>query len=916
MPDSTHSRLAGAPILRELVLILITHLQFYRRHLLLMLLFIVGLSAGTALITAIQGLNREAGDRYQTSTALMQQKVTHLIKPLTGDNELPGSLWLSLRRAGDFEVQPVLEGRLRLEHTERSYPSRGQGGQENSSHQAVHKPTGAPETLLIRGVNSLQWLTSASDDSSDQLDDFQSRLSDGQAVSLSYILLDRKLAERLGLSEQSLLNTLLPEAEKRDQQPLPDIPVFLIDDLGPWALMDMALADQLLRSKQQLSYLELSLSDQTRVRAEQEKQIRAIIHGQAQLVAVEQQPFNTLSSAFFFNLTALALLGYVVSAFLSYNAIRLMLSARKTLLTRMMQLGCRRRAVVQSLLLEMGTMSLVTALLGGVLGYLIANMLVLEVNSTLISLYELDRALTVQWQWSNVLIGFLLNLLALGTLLMGQYPGIMPLLRCLLWPVVLSAGLSTFLLWLYADTPLLAMLLCASVLLLFILLVLVFLRYIPTLALPEGHWLKLKHPLWIWLKADSQQHIQDMSVAIVAILIAAGTAIGMQVMVGSFSTALGMHLEQRLSADFYIRPEQPDPSMRQQLQAISGVRQVGVYHKSLVDLSQVDRASSDIDSEQNTEIKTATDSEGIKHSVDQKGSGEPIHTLSAELHTLSAELVSYGPDDRYFQHLSLAYSEDGHQKIGQKDISAGGCLANEPARLKYGLETGQRVFVYQHNARFSCVIQGFYYDYGAQQVTLAVAEPEHLATGMQYHTYGFSVSADEGIELTDLFRQIQNQLALPTEQIVENDRFKRLARNLFEDTFAVTHALNGFITAIALVGIWVSFLSLGDRQLSQLALLQALGIRQKQLLMVKLVQTGLMILLTLLFAIPLGVLLGVILLKFIMPIAFGWSMPVVIQVMPLTGFILLVLLVAVMVAFLPLLKLTRKSPADQLVSQT
>ena len=118
------------------------------------------------------------------------------------------------------------------------------------------------------------------------------------------------------------------------------------------------------------------------------------------------------------------------------------------------------------------------------------------------------------------------------------------------------------------------------------------------------------------------------------------------------------------------------------------------------------------------------------------------------------------------------------------------------------------------------------------------------------------------------------------------------------------------------MGIWVSFLSLGDRQLSQLALLQALGIRQKQLLMVKLVQTGLMILLTLLFAIPLGVLLGVILLKFIMPIAFGWSMPVVIQVMPLTGFILLVLLVAVMVAFLPLLKLTRKPPADQLVSQT
>ena len=47
----------------EIKLVLTTHLAFYRRHPWLMALFILGFSLGSALLTAISGLNQEAKTR-------------------------------------------------------------------------------------------------------------------------------------------------------------------------------------------------------------------------------------------------------------------------------------------------------------------------------------------------------------------------------------------------------------------------------------------------------------------------------------------------------------------------------------------------------------------------------------------------------------------------------------------------------------------------------------------------------------------------------------------------------------------------------------------------------------------------------------------------------------------------------------
>lgn len=927
--------------MNELRLILSCHLSFYYRHPLLLLLLVIGLSAGSALITAIQGLNAEASSRYSQSTALIERQVSHLIKPLPGQQRLDGQLWLQLRRAGFDSAQPVLEGRIRIRLSDHQNLStvKSLSQKQALAPAQTQKPSvdnNQIKTLLLRGINSLQWLGQEQTDLPiDQLLD-----ESNSAPQLHHIYLDQQLAQRLQITEQeNLAKRLQPEdgmtklgngsnptaissqtfSQASSQEPslIPaEIPVHLLSDLGPWALMDIALADQLLQAQGQLSYIELSLSKNKNL-AEQLANINAIIQGLARLIPVDQQSFDTLSEAFFFNLSALALLGYVVAAFLSYNAIRLALSNRKTLLQQLWQLGCQQARIQQALLIELLLLSLISALIGSSLGYLIANLLVLDINTTLINLYDLDRALQVQWQPTNLLIGFVLNLAALSLFLVGQLPGFSQALKKLKIPVLLLTAMSGLYLYYFADSPLEALLLCGIVLVLFILLTPLVLTYLINLPL------KLSHPLLQWLKADCQDQLKVLSVAIQAILIALGAAIGMHVMVGSFSQALEQHLEQRLSADFYIRPpaslladDDKRTALRQNLEQLPEVTQIGVYQYT----------------------------QGLL-------STEANQTVSA----LEAEVVSYGPTAQHFQQLALVESLttpssiniQSEQAVRSQAIQAwhidqGGCLANEPAKLKYHLTLGQHITIQQQQiqtppytqkqfssqeqgldreqpqpkpqlkqAQLSCQIRGFYYDYGDQHITIAIAEQPLQDSGLQLQHRGFSVSASES---PGLFQQLKDKLNLPSEQIVENARFKQLAKKLFADTFSVTQALNGFIIAIALVGIWVSFLTLSANQLQQLALLSALGVTQRALLLGKLLQTGLLILFTLLIALPLGIALGWVLLKFIMPIAFGWSMPMELPLQSISTLLILVLLAALSVAAIPLIKLTHRAPADSLAS--
>jgi putative ABC transport system permease protein len=815
----------------EFRLILQTYYWFYRRHIGLLLLFFVGFSLGSALLTAIQGLNLEASKRYQSTTAMINNPVTHFIRPALGEHELPFSLWTQLRQQGVTVAHPVVEG---------------------------WGETQAGSRINIRGVNLLQWLGESNANHAQPLVRAQNN-----AASLSFvnaIYLDPSLIKRLNLPAEK------PTLSFSDS--MQNIPVIAMKGLGGSALMDIYLADKLLNQQGKISYFEVTGQNN-----EQLTTIANLLNNGQRLEPVEEQAFDGLSSAFFLNLKALALLGYVVGAFLSFNAIKLAYTSRQALQSQLFVLGCNEQMLLKTLLIELTVLSFVAAVFGALLGTSLANFLVLDVSYTLKSLYQLDRTLIVHFDWSLVLIGFALNFFVLLCFMFIHTRTLsfnwMRLKIIAMLCVLTACGY----LYVFAVTELEALLLCVAVLLLFFAITPWCIKSVFLIKWPTNN------VVLLWLKADSSAQLSALTSSVLAMLMAMGAAVGMQIMVGSFSEALDKHLTQRLSADLYVRPTADIEQLKKTLINHNHVAQVGVYWHAPV------------------EVKT--ERRNIKDG------------MLNEHNTMAAKLMSFGQTSDYHQHLNLL----GDQLVAPHHFLVNnteqGCLINEPGLRKYVLSIGDSVLIEQNEASIRCIITGVFYDYGEQALTLVTSTHVMMASGIKFERYGLSLWLNEEADTSQLRDELMARFELDSAQVIANKQFKNFAKALFKSTFYITNALNTFIILIALFGMWVSFLTLGRQQLEPITVLQRLGVSNKSLLLAKLLQTAVIIGATLALAIPLGLSLGWVLLKYVMPIAFGWSMALTINWIEVGLFSLAIFVFALVSCAVPLSKvLLRGTPNE------
>lgn len=804
-------------LMAEIKLILNTHAAYFKRHPWLLLLFVVGLSLGSALLTAIAGLNQEAKDRHQNSSALIDTAVSHIVKPLIGQDYIDGKLWIKLRQHGFTNAQPVLRGKLKLV---------------------------SGQTLYLQGIDSLIWMTKPTPSNSQN-----SSNNNSTGFAFDSIIIGKQQAEKLKLDVGSSKLALMDS---------PYMPNFtLADEVGMWSITDIAYADMLLQANGKLSFIEfIGLSQ------EQEVVVEALLANEARLIAVKEQDFDALSEAFFFNLAALALLGYIVAAFLSFNAIKLSIAGRKKLLGQFNVLGCSPRAINMALFIEFIAMSFFTALLGSLLGFFIANALVLDINRTLVGLYQLEQTLTINWQWQTLILGFVVNLATLAIMLLSQKGKVKSSAKqwfYLALTIVISA-LGYF--YVNARSEFDALVLCFFLLLLFVLITPKCLQSLLSFKKP------FSTPLWQWLYADSKVQLKELAIAIIAILVALGSAIGMQIMVKSFSNTLNAHLEKQLSADVYIHLDKYDANIRTRLETDNYVKRVGIYMAA----------------------------EGYLKGNYLKES----HLKKSYLNKIPTSLISFGQGYQAFTHINLTSGES----VKASHFSNNGCIANEQAKIKYHYQLGDKVAFEQNQDVFECRISAFAYDYGNTALSLITQEQSMIKSPLHWQVHGLSVTLKQPFSVEQLTERLVNDYAIDSAYINENKRFKDIANRLFNDTFQVTKVLNGFILAIALVSLCISLLSLSAQHAQQLAVLNSLGVDAKQLQKLKLVQTSLLVVFTCVFAIPLGFALGFALLKFVMPIAFGWTIHFYLDLPALLSTCLLLILAAVLCAYLPVKRLT------------
>ncbi|MBT6275269.1 MAG: ABC transporter permease, partial [Chromatiales bacterium] len=152
-------------------------------------------------------------------------------------------------------------------------------------------------------------------------------------------------------------------------------------------------------------------------------------------------------------------------------------------------------------------------------------------------------------------------------------------------------------------------------------------------------------------------------------------------------------------------------------------------------------------------------------------------------------------------------------------------------------------------------------------------------------------------------------------QLRSSAALRELSLAVFDRTFVVTRVLEALTIVVAFIGVLSALMALQLERSRELGLLRALGVTRSRVASTVFIQTGTMGLTAGLFAIPIGLGVGVFLVQVVNRRAFGWSMgfewssTLALQVLVLAVF------AAVLAGIYPALRLALTAPADALRAQ-
>ncbi|TYO91237.1 ABC transporter permease [Oceanicella actignis] len=326
-----------------------------------------------------------------------------------------------------------------------------------------------------------------------------------------------------------------------------------------------------------------------------------------------------------------------------------------------------------------------------------------------------------------------------------------------------------------------------------------------------------------WAAADARQQLPGLALALMALLLALGANIGVGAMTEGFRRTFEDWLEQRLTAELYVRAG--DPAEADALAAWLAARP--------------EAAAVLRESEARLRI-----------------GGWPVALRGAPDHPT------------YRERWPLLSAEPGARDA----IAAGrGAAASEQLARRLGLGLGDELSVPTPRGPWRLRIVALFADYGAAEGKLRVNDAAMAAHFPAADRTRMAVRADPAAVPALAAAVAAHGPGAP--QVIDRAALKARSLRIFERTFAVTAALNALTFAVAGAALFAALATLARARLAQSAPVWAMGAPRRALVRLDLAKTVALALGTSALAVPLGVATTWILVAVVNVEAFGWRLP-------------------------------------------
>jgi putative ABC transport system permease protein len=798
--------------------LLLTLAAFWRRHPATLATLIVGLAMATALWSGVQALNAQARASYERAAQIFGAGAPASLVA-KGGGYFPQSVWLDLRRQG-AAVSPAIEGPLRI-------------------GAATFRLIGVEPLTAPRG----------------------SRFTD---VAAGGTLADFILPPGRALVAPETRAELLVEAGATNGARLPP----QIDSAAAppgVVIVDIGVAQTLLQRPGQLSRLLVdgappSLAPDAPLRLEEPD---------------EENDIARLTDSLHLNLTAFGGLAFLVGLFIVYSAFGLAFERRLPMLRVMLCVGASRRALIGAMLVELLILALIAGVLGMVCGYALAAALLPNVSASLDGLYGAHvpgrLSLDASW-WAEGLAMTLIGALVAGASGLARalrLPAILvarpiaqrdALARSLRRQALAGAAavvLAAAALWL-GEGLAAAFLATAATLLGAALLT------PPALSLAllfcEA---RARGALTRWFFAESRLQLPSLSLALMALLLALSTSVGVGAMVAGFRGVFLQWLDQRLIAEVYFDAANAEAGAR-----------IEDWLRLRPEVTAILPAA---------RAKTRL-------------AGLPVDIVGAQ-------------DERAFggRFPTLAFAPDGWATIARGE----GVLLSEQLARRLRLAPGDKLDVPTARGVWPARAVGVFPDYGNPKGQMRADIDAVTRHWPEAPRSGFSLRvapARVGALIADLHSAFGDKIL----RIVDQAAVKKLSTDIFDKTFAVTAALDALTLIVSGVALFTSLSMLAEHRIAQLAPVWAMGLPRRLLAQLELLRIVAFAACVALAAIPLGAALEWMLVAQVNVRAFGWRLPFGLFPAQWLEALAVALIAACLAAAIPLLRLARAQPATLL----